>query len=140
MFTLLLLSSLQGLGKSNYVCFRKSCVRLIMNLPSIALLKLFIVAAYMSQSFYGISRGNNNNGINNGYSYSYRSIAERGCEGSNCYDGYGYYDSQPANGGSYGGYHDNNNGGDDSSTDVQLYCLWAGESWTYCRPTGSILT
>ena len=83
----------------------------------------------MSQSFYGISRGNNNNN-NNGNTnlYSYRSIAERGCEGAHCNDGYGYYDSQPGNGGYYGGYNDNNNGGDDNSTDVALYCLWAGES------------
>lgn len=95
----------------------------------------------MSQSFYGISRGNNNNnnGNNNGNLYSYRSIAERGCEGSHCNDGYGYYDSQPANGGYYAGYYDNNNGGDDNSTDVQLYCLWAGEFWPRCRPIQSVV-
>jgi hypothetical protein len=99
-------------------------------LVSLALLKLFIGCAYMSQSFYGISTGDNdNNGANNIY---YRSLTER-CEGDNCNSGgSGYYyggDSYGSAGYSYSYGHDgnNNNGGGNQGTDVQLFCLWAGE-------------
>ncbi|KAH8079269.1 hypothetical protein HD553DRAFT_363160 [Filobasidium floriforme] len=94
----------------------------------LSLLKLFIGCAYMSQSFYGISTGDNdNNGANNVY---YRSLTER-CEGVNCNSGgSGYYyggDSSGSAGYSYSYGHDgNNNGGGNQGTDVQLFCLWAG--------------
>lgn len=97
---------------------------------SLALLKLFIGCAYMSQSFYGISTGDNdNNGANNVY---YRSLTER-CEGDNCNSGgSGYYYGGDSYGSagysySYGQDGNNNNGGGNQGTDVQLFCLWVGE-------------
>jgi hypothetical protein len=80
----------------------------------------------MSQSFYGISRGdkyNNGNNGNNGNLYAHRSLVER-CDGASCNDNYGYYGAQyHGNGGGY----DNRGHDDDGDTDVQLFCLWAGE-------------
>jgi len=79
----------------------------------------------MSQSFYGISTGDNdNNGANKVY---YRSLTER-CEGDNCNSGgSGYYyggDSYRSEGYSYSYGHDgSNNGGGNQGTDVQLFCL-----------------
>lgn len=88
-----------------------------------ALLKLFIGTAYMSQSFYGISRGDG--GYDGGNNYYSRSLATR-CEGDECY-GYGYYGGDHGgNGGyTYSGGHGNDGGGN-QGTDVQLFCLWAG--------------
>ena len=97
----------------------------------LALLKLFIGTAYMSQSFYGISRGDG--GYDGGNNVASRSLAGR-CEGDGCYGGYGYYGTDPSPSGGYGnnyGYDQGNGGGNDG-TDVQLFCLWAGEFIRAC--------